>query len=118
MKKPSGFKMRSGNKPSFAKLSGANRSPMRQEPSSDNFLEGLTKEKISQMTVKELQELSKKEMKRLENMAINEIKKDGDDPNELDPKRLQEIIVSYQSRSKVLKAIMDESRKRKRAGTL
>ena len=51
-------------------------------------------------------------------MAISELKKDGTDPNELSPERLREIIVSYQSRSKVLKAIMDESRKRKRAGTL
>ena len=97
MKKPSGFKMRSGNKPSFAKLSGANRSPMRQED------KVVGKKDYSTMSDEELAKISKKAMQDAADRARKE--NPGD-------KEIGKLIFTYQANDPIIKAIAKEIKRR------
>ena len=99
MKKPSGFKMRSGNKPSFAKLSGANRSPMRQEN------KGGDKQDYSTMSDEELSKISKQALKDAADRARKE--NEGDE-------EIGKLIFLYQTRDPKVKAIPREIKRRAR----
>ena len=99
MKKPSGFKMRSGNKPSFAKLSGANRSPMRQEN------KGGGKQDYSTMSDEEMAKISKKALQDAADRARKE--NPGDEG-------IEKIILLYQARDPTVRAIAQVIRRRAR----
>ena len=97
MKKPSGFKMRSGNKPSLAKLSGANRSPMQKEN------KGGGGQDYSSMSNEELAKISRKAMQDAADRAKKE--NPGD-------KEIQKLVFTYQANDPTLKAIAKEIKRR------
>jgi len=92
--------MRSGNKPSFAKLSGANRSPMRQEN------KGVGKQDYSSMSDEELAKIAKKAMKDAADRARKE--NPGD-------KEIAKLIFTYQANDPILKAIGEVIKKRRQS---